>query len=248
MKATALEFRLRFWILLLLVVLGFLAPWDYWLHLDGNGPNTHLWGSLAAQLSKAGVAGIGTAFDLLLGVGVLLAICGAWLRTWGAAYLGSGIVQDGRILADGVVVDGPYRYVRNPLYLGTWLHILALSLLMPASGGAFAILLTAVFQVRLILAEEAFLAAKLGTPFAEYSKAVPRLLPSLRPRAVAAGNRPRWVQAVFGEIYMWGVAVSFAAVGWRYNAGLLTQCVLVSLGVSLVVRAVAMQESPAGES
>ena len=36
---------------------------------------------------------------------------------------------------------------------------------------------------------------------------------------------------------MWGVAGSFAVAGWRYNAALLIQCVLVSLGVSLVLRA-----------
>jgi hypothetical protein len=33
------------------------------------------------------------------------------------------------------------------------------------------------------------------------------------------------------------MAVSFAAVGWMYNARLLVQCVLVSLGVSLMLRA-----------
>jgi hypothetical protein len=44
---------------------------------------------------------------------------------------------------------------------------------------------------------------------------------------------------------MWGVTASFAVLGWRYNAFLLTKCVLVSLGVSLVVRAFQMQDRPA---
>jgi len=35
---------------------------------------------------------------------------------------------------------------------------------------------------------------------------------------------------------MWGVACAFAFAGWRYNSWLLMQCVLVSLGASLVVR------------
>jgi hypothetical protein len=55
--------------------------------------------------------------------------------------------------------------------------------------------------------------------------------------------KPRWRQAITGEIYMWGVAGSFAFAGWRYNASLLTQCVLVSLGVGLVVRAVLPRSS-----
>jgi hypothetical protein len=45
------------------------------------------------------------------------------------------------------------------------------------------------------------------------------------------------MQAAVGEIYMWGVAGSFAVLGWRYNAFLLTKCVVISLGVSLVARA-----------
>jgi len=35
------------------------------------------------------------------------------------------------------------------------------------------------------------------------------------------------------------VALCFAIFGWRYNATLLTRCVLIALGVSLVTRALA---------
>jgi len=53
----------------------------------------------------------------------------------------------------------------------------------------------------------------------------------------------RWGKAALAEIFLWGTAISFAAVGWQYNAHLLIQCVLVSLGLALVVMGVAM---PAG--
>jgi hypothetical protein len=43
--------------------------------------------------------------------------------------------------------------------------------------------------------------------------------------------------AFFSEIYMWGVVVSFVAFGWKYNAFLIIQGVVVSLGLSLVARA-----------
>jgi hypothetical protein len=36
---------------------------------------------------------------------------------------------------------------------------------------------------------------------------------------------------------MWGVVVSFAILGWRYNSILIIKGVLVSLGISLIVRA-----------
>ncbi len=242
MKATRFEYRFRYLIHTLIYVLGFTAPWNYWLHLDPSGPNAHTWGILAINLSQVGVRNIGVAFDLLLILGILCALLGALLRTWGTAYLGSSVVQDGGMhtaRADsGIVEGGPFRYVRNPLYLGTFLHTLALSLLMPRSGAVFCVVAIGIEQLRLIFAEEPFLTEKLGPTYVAYQALVPRLLPSVRPR-IAEGNLvPRWPQAFLGEIYMWGVALSFAVAGWRYNALLLIQCVVVSFGVSLMLRAV----------
>jgi hypothetical protein len=196
-------------------------------------------------LARPGIVGVATAFDLVLCAGIVCAVVGAWLRTWGAAYLGAGVVQDRRMHGAGVVADGPYRYVRNPLYLGTFVHTLALALLMPVSGAIFAVVSIGWFQVRLILAEEPFLAERLGTAYSDYCAKVPRLWPAMKARVSAGGTRPRWGQAVLGEIYKWGVAGSFAVLGWRYNALLLTKCVLVSLGVSLLARGFLMKERPA---
>jgi hypothetical protein len=36
---------------------------------------------------------------------------------------------------------------------------------------------------------------------------------------------------------MWGVVFSFAALGWSYNSFLIIQGIVVSLGLSLVARA-----------
>jgi protein-S-isoprenylcysteine O-methyltransferase Ste14 len=243
MKATRIEFRNRFWIIMAIYVLGFVAPWDFVLHLDGAGPNgagnAHVWGLLAVLLSQGGAMSIAAAFNLLLAVAIACALAGAWLRTWGSAYLGADVMRDTSMRSDGVVADGPYRYVRNPLYLGSWLNLLALALLMPASGAVFAIAMLIAFHLRLILGEEAFLREKLGEPYAAYCAKVSRILPALRPQVAASGARPRWGQAALAEIFMWGSAVSFAVLGWRYNATLLLQCVLVSLGVALVVKAFA---------
>jgi protein-S-isoprenylcysteine O-methyltransferase Ste14 len=236
MNATAWEFRLRIWILALLYTLGFAVPWDYALHLDGRGPNAHLWGWSAALLAKSGVVSIGTAFNVLLAIGVVLAAVSAVLRTWATAYLGSEIVQDARMHSTGVMQAGPFRYMRNPLYVGTWLMTLALALLMPPSGAVFAVVTIVFFQLRLIFAEEMFLSGTLGQPYREYVARVPRLFPALRARVRASPARPRWVQAVLAEIFPWGIAASFAAVGWRYDAQLLMRCVLVCLGVWMVVR------------
>ena len=247
LKASTFEYRFRYAIHLVIFVLGFTAPWDYWLHLDPTGPNAHMWGILAVQLSRLGIGNIASAFNALLVFGIVLSLAGAFLRTWGAAYLGANVVQSRSMHTShaaaeaGMLQDGPFRHMRNPLYLGTFLHTLALSLLMPVSGAIFAIVAIGLLQIRLILAEEDFLAVKLGVPYAAYRKLVPQILPSIKSRIAATGLQPRWPQAILGEIYMWGVALSFAIVGWRYDAETLVKCVIVSLGVSLVARAFAPQ-------
>ena len=243
-KASAFEYRFRYLLHALIFLLGFTAPWNYALHVDPPGPNAHLWGILAADIARLGFGGIATAFDVLLALGIVCTVTGALLRTWGAAYLGASVVQSRGMhtaqaaTTTGVLHDGPFRYMRNPLYLGTFLHTLALALLMPLSGAVFGIAAIGVLQIRLILAEEFFLGDKLGAAYAAYCALVPRILPALQPKVAATGLAPRWPQAFVGEIYMWGVAGSFAVAGWSYNADLLIRCVLVSLGVSLVVRAV----------
>jgi protein-S-isoprenylcysteine O-methyltransferase Ste14 len=145
-----------------------------------------------------------------------------------------------------MMADGPYRRVRNPLYLGSWLMFAAISVLMPPTGALVTMALLTVFLLRLILGEEAFLAAQLGEPYRAYKRAVPRLIPSLQARVSAGGQRPKWGRAVLGEIMPLGVLVSFAALSWQYNSSLLTRAVLISFGISLVVRAVILPK-PAQE-
>ncbi len=169
--------------------------------------------------------------------GILCAFVAAFLRTWGTAYLSPSVVQDGAMHGEGVIAAGPYRYVRNPLYLGTFIHTFALALLMPPTGAIFCIVAVFLFQLRLIAGEESFLTTKLGEPYPAYCAKVPRLLPSLTPRTAPSTQQPNWPIAFLGEIYMWGVVLTFAVMGWRYNSMLLIKGILISLGLSLIVRA-----------
>jgi protein-S-isoprenylcysteine O-methyltransferase Ste14 len=232
MKATAWEFRLRYWIHVAIYVLGFAAPWDRWLHLD----SIRAWQWIASWPARSGWLSFSSATIAVLVAGIVLAFVAAALRTWASAYLGASVVHHAAMHGEQVVANGPYRRLRNPLYLGTFLHTLALALLMPTSGAIFTVVLIGLFQWRLMLAEEAFLGTKLGESYRQYCTQVPRLLPALRPRVPESGARGTWGTAFWGEIYMWGVFVSFAALGWRYNSILILQGVLISLGVSLVAR------------
>jgi protein-S-isoprenylcysteine O-methyltransferase Ste14 len=234
MKATPFEFRFRFLILAAMYLLGFAAPWNYWLHLD----SIRTWQLLAAWPARSGWISFSTATIVVLLIGIVCALTGAFLRTWGTAYLGPSVVHDGAMHGEGVIAAGPYRYVRNPLYLGNLIHTVALALLMPPSGAIFCILAIGIFQLRLIAAEESFLTAKLGEPYLAYCAKVPRLVPSaLTPRFPTSTMQPKWPLAFLSEIYMWGVVISFAILGWRYNSILIIKGVLISLGISLIVRA-----------
>jgi protein-S-isoprenylcysteine O-methyltransferase Ste14 len=233
MKASTLEFRFRFLILAAIYFLGFVAPWNYWLHLD----TIRTWQILAAWPARSGWISFSTATIVVLLFGIVCALTGAFLRTWGTAYLSPSVVHDSAMRCEGVVAAGPYRYVRNPLYLGTFFHTFALALLMPPSGAIFCVLAVFLFQLRLITGEESFLTAELGEPYLAYSAKVPRLMPALTPRVPASTLQPKWPTAFLGETYMWGVVVSFAILGWRYNSILIIKGILVSLGISLIVRA-----------
>jgi protein-S-isoprenylcysteine O-methyltransferase Ste14 len=237
MKASNFEFRFRVWIMAALITLGFWAPWiEYlpdWMHL---GTRTTAWLWLGFELGSLGLtptSGIVLATALMIAVAALA----VWVRVWGTAYLGNFTVQNAEMKAGAVLSDGPFRHVRNPLYIGTFLTIGSICVLMPISGAVMTIVLLTIFLVRLILGEEAFLAPRLGEPYAAYLKAVPRIIPSLRPRVAASGRKPQWGNAVLGEILPIGVLVSFAALSWQYDSHLLMRAVLISFGVSLVTRA-----------
>jgi protein-S-isoprenylcysteine O-methyltransferase Ste14 len=233
MKATLFEFRFRLLILATIYFLGFTAPWDYWLHWD----SIRTWQLLASWPARSGWLTFSTATIAVLLFGILSAVVAALLRTWGTAYLSPSVVQDSAMHGEGVIAAGPYRYVRNPLYLGTFIHTFALALLMPPTGAIFCIVAVFLFQLRLIAGEESFLTAKLGEPYQAYCAKAPRILPSLSPRVPPSTLQPNWSIALLGEIYMWGVVITFAVLGWRYNSMLLIKGVLISLGLSLIVRA-----------
>lgn len=239
MQATRFEYRFRFVIHVLIYLLGFTAPWLFLPSLASvpGFTTSSTWLVLSTALTKQGWLAFDAATITLLVIALLLTGLGAWLRVWGAAYVGANIVKSPTMHGEVMLADGPYRRTRNPLYLGTLLHTLGVTILMPPSGAVFAVVLLWIFQVRLALAEEPFLEAKLGQPYLDYKKAVPRFLPSPKAQIASAGARPHWVQAILGEIYFLSVFLVLAAFGWSFNAQPLRQGLIISVGLALVVRA-----------
>jgi protein-S-isoprenylcysteine O-methyltransferase Ste14 len=233
MRASAIEFRLRMLINAAIIILGFWAPWTE--SISWRRMTVLEW--LSLELSRAGLVRFTAAVPLVIVVSALIAGLGAALRVWGTACLGTGTVQSLDMKAGAVVADGPFRYVRNPLYLGLWFMVLAMAFIMPVSGAVFALVLITVFLLRLILAEEAFLSAQIGETYRLYQAAVPRLIPRVRTSLDRSGGRPQWGRAILAELTPIGVFVALAFLSWSYDARLIGRAILISFGASLVARA-----------
>ncbi len=247
MPATQFEYRFRFIIHAILFALGFgLIPLlsavtpGILQALDITTRST--WLIASSAIARERLLTFSTATIVVLILAIVFMALAAWLRVWGAAYIGASVVKSPIMHADGpgsraMLADGPYRHTRNPLYLGTLLHTFGLAILMPPVGAAFTIALIWIFQVRLALAEEPFLNARYGQPYIDYMRAVPRFLPTPAPQVPSAGDKPHWLQAILGEIYFLGALLTLAIFGWNFNAQPLQRGILISLGIALITRA-----------
>ena len=234
MRATRIEFRLRMAINAAIIILGFWSPWIEYGHI---GKRISLIEWLALQLSRAGIAPFSIAISSLLIISLLFASFGVILRISGTAWLGPGMVNNMKMIAGTVIVDGPYRFVRNPLYIGLWFMVTAMAFLMPATGAVFAIALVTLFMIRLTLGEESFLGAQIGQPYQAYLRAVPRFFPRLRGAPASTGSKPHWLRASLAELTPIGVFVGILVFARNYDLALAGRIILIFFGASLVVRA-----------
>jgi protein-S-isoprenylcysteine O-methyltransferase Ste14 len=234
MKTSAFLFRYRMVINMLIIVLGFWAPWIQYL---GLGSRILLLEWLALEISRTGLLSFTVATPVLIIFAALVAAIGAVLRIWGAAWLGHGVVFDAQMQAGALTADGPFRYVRNPLYLGIGCMFAALALIMPTSGALFVLIAAPLFLFSLIHGEEAFLTAQFGDSYRAYLLAVPRLIPRLRTTVAPSGSKPHWLQAVLSEINPIGVFITIAFLSWTYDTQLMLRAIAITFGVSLIVRA-----------
>ncbi len=221
------------WIQIVIIFVGFWAPWlgpFNW----GRRISTLAW--LAVELSRLGIMSFRVAAPVVIVMGALVAAIGMVLRVWGTAYLGYGVVHHGEMQGGAVMAAGPFRYVRNPLYLGGWFMMLAVCLLMTPSGALFTLVLMTVHFLRLILGEEAFLSAQLGEPYREYLRAVPRLAPRLRSGLPVVEAHPHWPNAVLTELNPIGIFIAFAFLSWSFDKWLMLQFILATFVLSMVVR------------
>jgi protein-S-isoprenylcysteine O-methyltransferase Ste14 len=88
-----------------------------------------------------------------------------------------------------LVVDGPYRYVRNPMISGVLFVLAGEALLLRSRPHAlWALVFLGINLVYIPLLEEPFLRLRFGEAYREYCKHVPRVFPRLRPWSPARAD------------------------------------------------------------
>lgn len=210
MRATEFEFRYRS---LIIVAIYFLALSTYGFDHENvvqyAVDRTVGRGAPSAEFLR----------HLIFGVGALLTLLAASFRTWAAAYLQSNTVQDPKMHLDAIVADGPYRHLRNPLYLGAILLAFGMALLTSWPGFLIITIGLTLFILRLTGLEESKLEAMQGESYREFCRRVPRLWPSLKAQLPDGGVKPRWGQAILGELHMWGFFAGMAAFAITLRPG-----------------------------
>jgi protein-S-isoprenylcysteine O-methyltransferase Ste14 len=208
MRATKFEFEQRFWIIGLIFWLGFSLAF-----IDHTNFAVGLLHRIAPAIDPDSTRG-NMWLRLIFASGALMVFLSALLRTWATAYLRTEIVHDASQHSESLVADGPFCYVRNPLYLANVPMAAGIAVLASRLGWIFMVAAMWLFVYRLILREEDGLLRTQGESYQAYLKAVPRFFPSLTPRVPSGGGQPRWGQAIAAEMFIWlfGVAVLCFAI------------------------------------
>ncbi len=174
----------------------------------------------------AGVAGISTQpsyrtlgnRNVLAAVAIACALGGFGLRVWASSYLSAAVVWHSDPRSGELRVSGPYRFTRNPLYLGNILQAIAIGLVTPWTVLLLVVCGMIAYSYVLIAFEERYLTAMQGETYERYKRSVGRLVPL--PWRVAPGGAQRAsladglrAESVIGVLSLAVFAVVF--ITWR---------------------------------
>ncbi len=146
-----------------ILVPGTVAGIIPWLLLQGSG-------NLVLRIPSIWMIGL---FPLLLGVGLYLWCAGAF------TFIGKGTpapIDAPKVL----VVQGLYRWVRNPMYIAVLSVVIGEAILFRSILLVeYALVLWGVFHMFVVFVEEPLLRSQFGASYETYFRTVPRWLPRL---------------------------------------------------------------------
>lgn len=135
--------------------------------------------------------------------GLLLIGFGEILRFFSVGYLGVSSRKTENAETNQLVISGPYRFVRNPIYLGNMSIYLGFAVLSNVFFPAFSVITVVFFMFAyylIVCYEENVLRIKFDRDYEKYLTSVPRFIPLLLAKhQIASGHKFDPAKAVRSE-------------------------------------------------
>ena len=133
--------------------------------------------------------------------GFCVSIVGELLRLLSVGYSGLS-TRSKNLRTDVLVTNGPYGYVRNPIYVGNFFLSCGVVLAANAIFPYFILLFILLFFLQyyfIVKYEEVFLTERFGQDYLLYKKKVFAFIPHFTPYKAATPQKPDFKKALFSE-------------------------------------------------
>ena len=126
-------------------------------------------------------------------IGFTIAMLGELITFWGVSWAGSETRTTGSVGRTFLIINGPFAYVRNPLYVGNILIYLGLGVMSFAWFPYLQIVAILFFLLQyylIVKEEESYLREKFREDYKNYCENVPPFFPRLTPYKNAKVTQP----------------------------------------------------------
>jgi len=125
-------------------------------------------------------------------LGIIVSIIGEFIRFISVSYTGS-TTRSKNIQCNSLVTNGPYGYLRNPIYFGNFFLSLGIVISANTFFPWFVFLFIVLFSVQyffIIRFEEEFLRERFGKSYERYVNNVPSFFPRFSPYLEGNNSKP----------------------------------------------------------
>jgi S-adenosylmethionine-diacylglycerol 3-amino-3-carboxypropyl transferase len=169
LKWRKIEFESRIFISISIVAILSLFSFVWFNHVDNN---------LVLLGSVFGISAVQSLFAGYIMVAFLLLLA-SLLRMWAGSHLSSSRIMAFKVQHDVLSVTGPFRYVRNPVYLADMIAYSSFALCLTPVGLLLPLLIWIHYR-QLIRYEEWMLLQQFGNIFLNYREKTPMLIPRFK--------------------------------------------------------------------
>jgi len=148
-------------------------------------------------------------------IGIVCALT-TLLRIWGTSYVTSRPVMAKNVVSERLITDGPYAFVRNPLYLSDILGGAAVGVALPPGGFLIISIGLIVHSYFLARYEEKNFIESIGASYVEYKNSVGRFIPRLSSFRARPGDgisvekrAPDYRDGFLSGMYFFAISASF---------------------------------------